>query len=61
MRSFDKCLAEMIALIYEAREFTRARGEDAVGWEMILGLIAAEIKETVQRFDEREYREKLYE
>ena len=39
MRGFDKCMAEIIALIHEAREINSARGEDAVGWEIILGLI----------------------
>jgi hypothetical protein len=61
MRNFDTCMAEIIALIHEAREFTRARGEDAVGWEIILGMIAAEVEASRQRYYEREQREETYE
>jgi hypothetical protein len=61
MRSFDRCMAEIIALIHEAREITNARGEDAVGWEIILGLLAAEVEASRQRYYEREQRGKTYE
>ena len=61
MRGFDKCMAEIIALIHEAREINSARGEDAVGWEIILGLIAAEVEASRQRYYEREHREEAYE
>ena len=54
-------MAEIVTLIHEAREITSARGENAVGWEMILGLIAAEVEASIQRYNEREYRQKLYE
>jgi hypothetical protein len=53
MRTLDECLAEMTKLIHEARTLVRERGEDAVGWEVILGLLAAEIEATYRRESER--------